>query len=115
MKTWRQHRRSPRAAFSLIEMIGVLAIMAVLASVVVPNVLRSVDRAAIRGEEQTLEALGEQVKLFLRETGAPPTSSNWAAELAAYSDLAAGDLSRNRRGLARVLILDRATNPSERV
>ncbi len=96
-------------------MIGVLAIMAVLASVVAPNVFRSVERAAIRAEEETLKALGGQAKLLARETGAPPTGNGWAAELAAYSDLSANDVGKNRRGLSRVLILDRATNPSERL
>ena len=34
-----------RGGFTLIEMIGVLAIMAILASVIVPNALRTMDQA----------------------------------------------------------------------
>ena len=51
------------AGFTLIEMIGVLAIMAVLASVLVPNVLHTLDRAALSAEATTLANLGEQTKL----------------------------------------------------
>jgi type II secretory pathway pseudopilin PulG len=103
------------AAFTLIEMIGVLAIMAIMASVLVPNVLRSMDRAAVRAEAETLKALGEQVRLYTRIYGAPPASGTWQTDLASRADLAAVDILTNRRGMARNYVLDTTTAPVPRL
>jgi prepilin-type N-terminal cleavage/methylation domain-containing protein len=102
------------AGFSLIEMIGVLAIMAIMASVIVPNALKSLDRAAIRAEAANLDALGEQLKLYLRDNGALPTtaipnaSPNWTTQLASYADLSPTDLLTNKRNNHRVYLVDPA-------
>ena len=91
------------AGFTLIEMIGVLAIMAVLASVLVPNVLHSLDRAAISAEATTLAALGGQAKLYLQVPGILPTPANWTT-----------DIATNRRAMARGYLVDPAANPAPR-
>ena len=105
----------PAAAFTLIEMIGVLAIMAIMASVLVPNALRSMDRAAVRAEADTLKALGEQVKQYTRIHGAPPAVGTWQTDLADLADLAAVDILTNRRGMARNYVLDLAATPAPRL
>jgi type II secretory pathway pseudopilin PulG len=102
------------AGFSLIELIGVLAIITILAGTIAPNALRSIERAAVRAEEQSLSTIGEQVKLYLRDQGTLPTPANWTTTLAAYSDLSPTDLAINRRNNARVFILDPARSPAER-
>ncbi len=105
--------QSPRAAaFTLIEMIGVMAIMTVLASVLTPNLLRSIERAAVRAEGDNLRTLGEQMKLYLRDNAAPPTTvtpptvPNWTSQMAVYSSLSAADLLTNRRQMARLYVTD---------
>ena len=76
------------AAFTLIEMIGVMAIMAILgAAVIVPNGLRVMDRAAVSAEQQTLANLGKQSVKFLGDIGSPPAVATWATDIATYSDL----------------------------
>jgi prepilin-type N-terminal cleavage/methylation domain-containing protein len=102
-------------AFTLIEMIGVLAIMAILASVIVPNVLRTMDRAAVDAEAKTLDALGEQVRLYAKLNGAPPALATWQTDLATLADLAVTDLVTNRRGMLRVYVIDTTTNPAPRL
>jgi prepilin-type N-terminal cleavage/methylation domain-containing protein len=112
MKTIRSHRR---AGFSLIEMIGVLAIMAIMASVIVPNALRSLDRAAIRAEVASLDAVGEQLKLYLRTNGVLPTTAapnnnpNWTTQLGAFADLSPTDLYTNKRNRNRLYVTNAAT------
>lgn len=105
---------SESRAFTLLELIGVLAIMAITASVLAPNVLRSIERAAVRAEGLTLENLGSQVKLYLRDNGAPPTNAGWSAQLVSYSDLSTADLTVNQRQGTRVYVLDTASTPSPR-
>ena len=102
------------AAFTLIEMIGVLAIMSILASVLVPNVLRSMDRAAVRAEAETLKALGEQVRQYAKINGVPPALGTWNTDLGTLADLAAVDILTNRRGNQRRYVLD-AGSPSPRL
>lgn len=104
-----------RVAFSLIELIGVLAIIAIMAGVIVPNALKSLDRAAVRAEAENLAALGEQLKLYVRDKGALPTTAvpsavpNWTTQLAAYADLNPSDLWINRRQNTRMFVSDPAT------
>jgi prepilin-type N-terminal cleavage/methylation domain-containing protein len=117
------------AAFTLIEMIGVLAIISILASVLVPNVLRSMDRAAVRAETATLTALGEQARLFLRVNGtlpnptAPdltnlatlPTRASWCRDLGSLGDIAPYDIAVNKRAMPRVYLVDPSATPAPRV
>ena len=100
------------AAFTLIELIGVMAIISILASVLVPNMLRSIERVAVRAEADTLHALGEQVKLYLRDNGVPPlaavppSSPNWTTQLATYASLSSADILVNRRLGTRLYVPD---------
>lgn len=111
--------RPGRAAFSLLELIAVLAIMAVMASVLAPNVLRSVDEAAVRAEAGNLQRLGEQVTACLRASGAtpaegnplPPTVPQWTLDLAGVSEFSATDILQNRRGVRRVYLTDLPVTP----
>ena len=104
--------------FTLIELIGVMAIMAIMASVLVPNVLKSMDRAAVAAEVQTLRNLGAQTKLYLSANAVPPISSipplvpNWTTQLATYADLNPADIARNRRQVARTYVLEPVTAPT---
>lgn len=88
-----------KSGFTLIEMIGVIAVMAILAATITPNALRIIDRAAVRSEAETLRALGDQAKLYLRTTATPITPQNWNGlnQLAIYSSISPVDLLYNRR------------------
>lgn len=83
--------------FTLIEMIGVLAIMAILAATITPNALRIIERTAVRSEADNLHAFGEQLKLYVCDTGIIPNSGNWDVALAPYASANPIDLLYNRR------------------
>jgi len=113
---------APRG-FTLIELIGVLAIIAIMASMLAPNMLRSIDRAAVRAEGETLARLGDQFERYVRErvrldpaTPATwlPTQANWATAVATYSDLATTDLTANKRRINRVFAYDTSSSPAPR-
>jgi len=104
--------RWSRAGFTLIEMIGVLAIMAILSAVLVPNGLRSLDRASVVAEQQTLSNLGGQVKKYLHDYGSPPAAASWDTDIAAYANLSAIDIKTNKRQMDRVFLLDPAGFPA---
>jgi prepilin-type N-terminal cleavage/methylation domain-containing protein len=115
MRTLYPRYGDARSGFSLLEMIGVLAIMAILAGALAPGALRSIERAAVRAEASTLAALGEQIEFYAHENGAPPSTTEWTTRLAALGNLAPADIATNRRGVPRVYILDPATSPARRV
>jgi prepilin-type N-terminal cleavage/methylation domain-containing protein len=108
-------RSTHALGFTLVEMIGALAIAGILASVLVPNALRSMDRAAVTAEAQTLANLGDQVKLYLSAQGTAPTSANWTTALGGFADLSPADLATNKRNITRVYLTDPAANPTPRV
>jgi prepilin-type N-terminal cleavage/methylation domain-containing protein len=115
MKTDTPTGRRAAAGFTLIEVIGVLAIMAILASVVVPNALRAIDRTAASAEVQTMGNLGQEVKYYLRDKGMAPTAANWSTALAGYADLSPTAVATNPRHQARVYLVDPAASPAPRV
>jgi len=102
------------AAFTLLELIGVLAIMSILAAVAVPSTLRILDNAAVRREAEVLRALGDHTRLYVRENGTAPTAATWTSALAPYTDLGAAQLATNPRQVARVFIPETGT-PTPRV
>lgn len=108
MKTLSASRR----AFTLIELIGVLAIIAIMAAVLAPNVIRQIDRAAVKAEQENLQKVGDIIKLYLRDNYVAPTAANWTTVLATYSDLRSADLATNTRGVARVYLTDPSTTPT---
>jgi len=102
------------AGFTLIEMIGVMAVLAILAAMVVPNALHSIDRAAVVAEGQTLHNFGEQTKVFLRAYGKGPgrvSANTWSQDLAQYTDIGANGVLTNKRQLARMFIYEPVAAP----
>lgn len=97
MTTARANPTDRRGAFTLIELIGVLAIMSILAAAVVPNAIRALDRASVRAEADNLHNLGEILKIYVSETNSVPSAGNWTTALAPYASANPVDLQYNKR------------------
>src|SRR5438552_857859 len=77
--------RSPASAraFSLIEMVGVLAVMAILAAALVPALIRQMDRIAGEQESAALKSFGDALQQSILRKRYIPSASDWATNIAA--------------------------------
>ncbi len=88
-----------QSGFSLIVMIGVLAVMSIMAAVLVPNLIRSFDILTRDTALQNLKAIARGVELSLRENRAWPTTL--ASLSPEYVPFGSAQLTQNDRGYPR--------------
>lgn len=87
-----------RAAFSLIEMIGVLAIIAIAAAILTPNLARRISRANGEKEDQTLAVLGDGLMRYARTYQGIPGQNSWVTNIALTTGLALNEVARVNPG-----------------
>jgi prepilin-type N-terminal cleavage/methylation domain len=77
--------------FTLIEMVGVLAIMAILSAMIVPNVVKQMQGARQDVEDQTLDILADGLVNYVLENRIIPQSGYgqgiWSGNIATQTDL----------------------------
>jgi len=93
--------------FSLIEFIGVLAILAILGAVIAPNLIRQIDMAERDAEVEALRTLESGLRQYVRREKMIPDVQTWAEAVASQINRPAAQVYANRRGLARILVYDR--------
>ena len=95
----------PRSAqgFTLVELVGVLAIMAILASFIAPNVINQLRSARRDAEDQQLSNIAQGIKLYLRQTRSFPASL--AVLSPDYVPVSSGQLTNNANGFLRYYFL----------
>lgn len=104
-----------RSAFSLIEMIGVLAVMSILAAMLVPNVVRRIAEARGTKEEIQLKVLAEGVGDYVRARQTVPGDATWAASVAEMTGLSLAEIQRSDPGntnTSRVYLVHPGFTPS---
>ena len=71
-------KQSKRKAFTLIELVAVLVIMAIIALIVTPLVMSIIRKARISADKRSIDAFGRSIELaiagYLMDTGSFPTS-----------------------------------------
>ncbi len=105
----------PRAGFTLIEMIGVVAIMAIAAAVLAPNLARRISRANGEKEDQTLVTLAESLVRSVRTTQTIPGANSWTTNIAAQTGLSANDVryvNPSDTASARVFLFHSSFSPT---
>jgi prepilin-type N-terminal cleavage/methylation domain-containing protein len=102
-KTYRK-----QLAFTLLEMIAVMAIIAILAGALAPSVFDAINRAHAETEEANLEALAESLRRYVLEQKQIPnaTTSNWVNAISTVSHFSLNDIEYNAKDFRRRLVFD---------
>src|SRR2546425_11610900 len=95
-----------RVGWTLIESIAVMAVIAILAAMVAPTIIKRVDRAAWTQETANLNAIGDALTQSIVRTKTIPTFTNWASAVASQMSLPVSAITTNVRRYARAFLID---------
>jgi len=98
--------RGQEQGFSLLEMVGVLSVLAILAAVTLPPVIQQIQRAKADAEERALAAIADALLAYVRDRHAVPGPRNWAQAVATHASLPAQRVLRNLQGFLRGYYID---------
>lgn len=96
------------SGFTLMELIAVMAVMAILAGSLAPSIFDQIKRAKADAEEQNLVELISSLKLSIIDTKTIPTSeiNSWVSSIALSSSINRKDIEYNSFGYRRRLVFD---------
>ena len=91
---------------TLIEVIGVLAVIAILAAVVLPALIREIDKAVADQETANLQAFGNALQRNILRNGYIPGAADWLTNVATELGMAVSDVATNIRNRPRFFLID---------
>jgi prepilin-type N-terminal cleavage/methylation domain-containing protein len=97
--------------FTLIEMLGVLAIIAILSAIFIPNLITRTEGFSLNAEQQSLKALASSLEDFVVTTRSIPSqgaAGNWAWAIGSQSAISVPQILTNKLGVQRQFIIDPA-------
>src|SRR6266496_2790332 len=103
---FRSGRAYGQNSFTLVETIGVLAVIVVLVVVVAPSVVRRVDRAAWTKETADLRAIADSYTQYILRTKTIPGTNTWASSVSDQMNLPVSAITTNMRGYSRAFLID---------
>ena len=92
--------------FALVEFLGVLAIITIIAALVVPKVFKRLDRGAWSKEVNDMSAISNALTLQILRDYSIPTDTNWGRAVANWTIRSASQVLTNNRGYARLFFYD---------
>jgi len=111
MRTYPKNNE-PARAWTLIELIGVLAVIAILAAVLLPALIRQMDRAVADQETATLQSLGDGLRQYVVTTWIIPDQTTWYSAIASKLGISTNDVLYNAHQQShqqsRVFLIDEA-------
>jgi type II secretory pathway pseudopilin PulG len=99
-------RHGSRQAFTLIEFIGVLAVVALLAAAIVPVAIRHIDLAAKTKEASDLQAISDALRLEILRTKTVPSDTTWASAVADWLSRSPASITNTPRHYTRLFLMD---------
>lgn len=99
---------SPRSerGYSLIEFVGVLAITAILAAMLVPVVINQTETQAVNTEISNLNNMNGAFTLGVLRTYQIPGATTWASSLGSWLTLPSSSIATNAHGYSRIYVYD---------
>jgi type II secretory pathway pseudopilin PulG len=98
--------RAKTAAWTLIEMIGVLAVLAVFAAVIVPVLVREVDRRSREAETTQMTRLAAALQGGIQRHREVPDENGYVQLIAEELGTKTDDVLTNSRGIRRGYLID---------
>lgn len=100
--------RTYTRGFSLLELIAVMAILAILAGTLAPSVFRAIDEGFASAEATNLTAMAESLEAYVLDTKRVPsrTTADWSAAIAGYMGVPLNRVERNERDFSRGVYFD---------
>ncbi len=100
--------------FTLIEIIGVVAVIAILSSMILPNIITRMNRALITSEEGNLDTIADGLIDYLLENRAIPASAigvagtppAWADNISLMTGASSASLAETEYGCQRRFVVD---------
>lgn len=97
---------SSSAGFSLLEMIGVMAVMAILAGALAPSVFQMMEAGYETAEADTMQALGAAYQGYVVRSKSIPAAADWVDDIADYAGYVPLKVAQNEKGFARRIYFD---------
>lgn len=95
-----------RRAFSMIEMIGVLAVLAIAAAMLLPVLVKQTDVAVATQETTALESFTTALQNNIQRNQAIPSLTNWVSVIATELGLTSNSVALTPRNQPRLLLID---------
>src|SRR5262245_23297421 len=93
-------------AMTLIELIGVLAVIAILAAVLVPALIRQADKVAGDQESASLKSFSDALQNSIQRNRYIPSATDWATNVSKELGVDLGAVTTNTRKLPRFFLID---------
>ena len=91
---------------ALLFWIGVLAVLTILTTLVLPTLIREIDFRVARDESAALKTFGNALQSAARRNGYIPAETGWAETVAAEAGSAIASVATNPRRQPRLLLID---------
>jgi prepilin-type N-terminal cleavage/methylation domain-containing protein len=95
-------------AMTLIELMAVLAIIAILAAMMIPVMIRQIDKRVSDRESAAMQAIGDALQRAILRHGHVPSHTNWASFVAAELGADESRVVQNARRQPRFFLIDPA-------
>jgi type II secretory pathway pseudopilin PulG len=93
-------------AFSLIELIGVLAVLAIVAAATVPVVIKHIDLAAYNGESASLNGMSTALIQYVLRSNSIPNQTGWVQAISSELTLRSNQIAATPRNWSRAYLID---------
>ncbi|RMH52296.1 MAG: type II secretion system protein [Zetaproteobacteria bacterium] len=90
--------------FSMIEMVGVLAVISILAAVIAPSAIQMISSSKQTAEDQALSAIADAFRLYVQNNKKIPNEATWAGDLATLMNSAPSKVTTNGNNGSRIYL-----------